>query len=72
MSKVFKFKTNLKCAGCIAKVQPLLDDIKEINKWSVDLTTPERILTVEMKAEEPFLVAKVFSDAGYRAELCEG
>jgi copper chaperone len=42
-----KFKSNIKCAGCIAKVKPLFDQIEELEKWEVDIFTPNKILTIK-------------------------
>ncbi|MDP4186535.1 MAG: heavy metal-associated domain-containing protein [Bacteroidota bacterium] len=63
-----KFKTNIKCNGCIAKVAPVLDKEKNINKWKVDLNDPERTLVVEgeIKPEE---VQKLLGQVGYKAEI---
>lgn len=45
--ETLKFKTNIKCGGCITTVTPFLNDIPEISKWEVDIDNPEKILTVE-------------------------
>ncbi len=42
-----KFKTNINCGGCIAKVTPFLDKAEGIASWSVDTNVPEKILTVK-------------------------
>lgn len=69
--KTLKFKTNLKCGNCVAKVKPQLDEAKEIMEWSVDLKSPERILTVELAEEgNDSVVEKILADAGYKATLC--
>ena len=62
-----KFKTNIKCGGCIQKVKPYLDDLKEIKTWNVDLDSPDRILTVEGEISEETII-RAISIAGYRAE----
>jgi len=62
-----KFKTNIKCGGCIQKVKPGLDGLKEIISWNVDLGSPDRILTVEGEINSE-LVIKALSSAGYHAE----
>ena len=62
-----KFKTNIKCSGCIAKVTPHLDEAVGDGKWEVDLTDPSKVLTVAHETD----VAKVkgaVERAGYRAE----
>lgn len=42
-----KFKSNIKCSACVAKVTPGLNEVVGEGKWKVDLTHPDRILTVE-------------------------
>ncbi len=71
--KTFKFKTNLKCNNCVAKVREQLDTTSEIQSWTVDLKSPERIMTVETDDEEVAgKVKKILTDAGYLAEICPG
>ena len=53
--KTSKFKTNAKCGGCVARIGEKLDKMIPGQQWDIDLTTPERILTVT-------------SDEGYKAE----
>ena len=62
-----KFKTNLKCSGCIAAVAPKLDEIKGIDKWDVDLVSPEKTLKVEGNVEAS-AIQQAFEQAGYKAE----
>ncbi len=62
-----KFKTNIKCASCIAAVTPFLNETAGEGKWQVDLTSPDRTLIVEPVAtEEKIKVA--LQKAGYKAE----
>lgn len=71
--KTFKFKTNLKCNNCVAKVKTQLDNAEEIIRWSVDLKNPYRILTVEAHDEKVVeLVERILADAGYRSEVWPG
>lgn len=66
--EILKFKTNIKCGGCIAAVTPFLNKVNEIIKWEVDTVNPDKILTVEaenMSAQE--VIAKI-KEAGYTAE----
>ena len=63
-----KFKTNIKCGGCIQKVKPYLDGLKEIKTWSVELDSPDRILTVEGEVNIESIIEAI-SKAGYRAEM---
>lgn len=69
--KTFKFKTNLKCNNCVAKVKEQLDNAGAIASWSIDLQSPERILTVESETEEVVaIVEHILSQAGYRSMVC--
>lgn len=69
--KTLKFKTNLKCGNCVAKVKPQLDEVKGIVSWSVDLKDPERILTVETdESGDLDVVGKILAAAGYKATPC--
>ncbi|MEI7594765.1 MAG: heavy metal-associated domain-containing protein [Bacteroidota bacterium] len=45
--EILKFKTTIKCNGCLSKVEKPLNNFSEIKNWDVDLNNPDRILTVE-------------------------
>ena len=64
--ETLKFKTNIKCDGCIATITPFLTPENGIEKWAVDLQSPDRILTVETdhSAGE---VTGLLEKAGYAA-----
>lgn len=62
-----KFKTNIKCGGCVATVKPKLDGKTEIEKWEVDLEDPDRTLSVTTDLSEDEVRATV-KDAGFQAE----
>lgn len=69
-TKTLKFKTNLKCGNCVAKVKPSLDEAAEIVEWSVDLQNPDRVMTVKMdESGDVSIVEKIFTAAGYKATL---
>lgn len=66
--KKHQFKTTIKCAGCLEKVSPFLNEKLTPEEWNVDIFTPSKILTVEtdkMTAEE--IEAKV-KEAGFQIE----
>lgn len=65
--KTLKFKTNIKCAGCVATVTPFLNETTGEGKWKVDLTSSERTLTVETDASEE-QIREALLKAGYKAE----
>jgi len=41
-----KFKTNIKCAGCVAKVAPFMNESLGDDNWESDTNDPSKILTV--------------------------
>ncbi|MFW5754452.1 MAG: heavy-metal-associated domain-containing protein [Marinilabiliaceae bacterium] len=65
--QTLKFKTTMKCNGCVQTVTPFLENSNNIRNWSVDLQNPDRILTVQTAgdAEE---VKNLLKEAGYQAE----
>ena len=64
-----KFKTTIKCGGCIATVTPFLNKIEGISTWSVDTNSPEKILTVETEIVSPEDISSMLKSAGYQADL---
>lgn len=62
-----KFKTNIKCGGCLATVTPHLNKTAGENNWQVDLSDPQRILTVESDKSENEIITAV-KEAGFVAE----
>lgn len=67
MKKTTTYKTNIKCNGCIATVTPFLHKIEGIDKWWVDLESPDRIMTVEWKNENEEELHALLKEAGYEA-----
>ncbi len=63
-----KFKTNINCNGCIAKVTPHLNQVEGIEKWEVDINNPQKVLTVETLNLSAKDIIQVISNAGYQAE----
>lgn len=65
-----KFKTNIKCEGCIAKVTPFLNDAVGNGNWDVDLQNPAKTLTVKNQTDADQIKTAV-EKAGYKAEKLE-
>ncbi len=63
-----RFKTNIKCKNCVAKVSPYLDESEIISEWKVDLENPDRILTVIGDNISGEYVKETLIKAGYKAE----
>lgn len=66
--EAIKFKTNIKCSGCVEKVKPFLNEALGENKWEVDYNDPAKVLTVTGENEKNKVIAAV-EKAGYRAEV---
>lgn len=66
--EAIKFKTNIKCAACVAKVTPALNETVGENKWHVDLNDPARILTVTVTENQVRAVPEALLKVGYKAE----
>jgi len=64
-----KFKTNVKCGGCIAAVTPHLNKVKGIASWNIDITDAQKILTVETDEISAETIVLVMKNAGYQADL---
>jgi copper chaperone len=69
--KSMKFKTNMKCAGCIAGIKPKLDAEKEIENWEVTLQSPQSILTVYSSTLSQKAIVEIVERAGFTAEFSE-
>lgn len=65
--KTMKFKTSAKCGGCVAKIDTALEGRLPDGSWNIDLSSPDRILTVEADVPEEEIVTLVKS-AGFKAE----
>jgi copper chaperone len=67
--ETLKFKTTIKCSGCLEKVTPVLNETVGEKNWEVDIQTPEKILTIasnEKVSERE--VVKAMENIGYKAE----
>jgi len=62
-----KFKTNIKCAGCVAKVTPFLNEALGEDNWEVDYNNPSKVLTVVGEKDDAKVIHAV-EKAGYKAE----
>ncbi|MDF2157649.1 heavy-metal-associated domain-containing protein [Algoriphagus sp. CAU 1675] len=65
--KTLKFKTNINCGNCLAKVTPKLNEQSDIESWEVDLQDPDRTLTVNTENLEPEDIKKAVLKAGFIA-----
>jgi len=67
MNKI-KFKTTIKCSGCLEKVTPHLNKTEGVEDWEVDLKNPNKVLTVESNGATEGQVISMLQNLGYEAE----
>lgn len=65
MNSSRQYKTNLRCGACIATLKPYLDQAPDVDRWEVDLASPDKVLTIEGKVA-PEKVIELVSRAGYQ------
>ena len=65
---MIQVKTSAKCAGCVAKIAEQLNAFLTRVQWSMDLSSPDKLLTVnaDVSAEK---VVEAVRAAGFKAEL---
>jgi copper chaperone len=66
--KTLKYKTNINCGNCVAKVKPFLDGHQNVSHWEVDTQTPDKILTVQGKDLRSQEVEKLIKEAGFEVK----
>lgn len=66
--KEMKFKTTIKCTGCLDKVTPHLNETKGIDDWEVDLKNPDKVLTVKVQNASEEDVVKAVKKVGFEIE----
>lgn len=70
--KTLRFKTNINCSNCLAKVTPSLNQKEGIASWNVDLDNPDKILTVETESLMPEDIVKIVKRVGFEATEMNG
>lgn len=63
-----RFKTNMMCDGCVAKVGPQLDKLENLEHWSVDLKSPDKVLTVKTDEQMAKDILEAVRKTGYVIE----
>jgi len=64
--KTIRFKTNLKCGGCVKAITPGLESLNIIDTWSVDLENPDRVLEIKASVDVSEQVIESVKKAGYQ------
>jgi hypothetical protein len=60
-----KFKTTIKCSGCVAKATPFLDEAVGRDLWEVDTNDPSKILTVKGEGDKSKVISAL-EKAGFK------
>jgi len=64
--ETIRFKTSLKCGGCVSAITPGMESINSIEHWSVDLESSEKILEVDASEDISEQVIDSVKKAGYQ------
>lgn len=67
--QIYKFKTNINCGGCVAKIAPFLNDAEGICHWEVDITNKDKVLTVKSEGITQEQAIETVQKAGFKIEL---
>ena len=66
--ETLKFKTNINCSGCIAKVTPFLNEEQGIIGWNVDTNNPNKVLSVQTDGLAENEIMATVKEAGFKIE----
>lgn len=66
-----RFKTNINCANCTARVTPILNKSYGASNWTIDTSAPEKLLTVASENATPQDVIGTLKRVGFTAEELE-
>ncbi|WP_316804245.1 hypothetical protein [Pedobacter nototheniae] len=67
--ETLKFKTNIKCGGCIATVTPFMDKLSHVESWEVDTQNPDKVMTVKVEeGTDAKSITSAVEQAGYLIE----
>lgn len=65
-NKTLKFKTNINCGGCVAKITPFLDKTEGISHWDVDIANRDKILSVHSEGITEAEVIQKVEKTGFK------
>ncbi len=67
--ETLKFKTNINCGGCVAKVTPVLNALNGVANWQADTAGKEKTLTVNADSGlTPQQITQALKSIGFQAE----
>ena len=62
-----KYRTSAKCNGCVSAIAGRLDEIMGRGDWNIDLTSPDRVLTVKSDVPDEEIISRV-KGLGFKIE----
>jgi hypothetical protein len=62
---VHRYRTDLHCGACVARVRPLLDAAPDVKRWEADTGSPQTVLAIEGDGITAERVADLIGPAGY-------
>ncbi len=68
-NKIFRFKTNIKCMGCVSKVTPVMNEEVGVDNWEVDTQSLDKILTVKGIGIDSSDVIHAIESTGFKLEI---
>lgn len=60
-----RVKTDLRCGACVESIRPLFDNEPGVKKWTADVSTPDKLLTVEGNDISAKRVGELLNAKGY-------
>ncbi|CAN1574588.1 Heavy metal-associated domain, HMA [Spirosomataceae bacterium] len=66
-----KFKSNINCQNCVAKVKNTLDTLVGTDAWKVDTENPAKILDITNPNTSASEVVNKLKRIGFTAELID-
>ena len=67
--ETLKFKTTIKCMGCVSKATPFLNAVAGEENWKVDVNNPDKLLEVTINGgASAGDIVKAVQEAGFKAE----
>ena len=60
-----RVKTDLRCGACVEMIRPLFDAEPGVSSWTADVSTPDKLLTVEGNDISTLRVGELLGTKGY-------
>lgn len=65
MNTTLRVKTDLRCGACVESIRPLFDSEPGVKRWTADVSTPDKLLTVEGNDISAKRVGELLQAKGY-------